>query len=318
MTDPVLRAGPHPRSTRLHLALEDLGVGPSSLCPEERCAAVLDAWLARPGEELHELVVSTITEHSADLGPVEAVLAARRPGLYILSLGALTFPDHARGSYVPEDLSRDGGSWCVTLHALDRLLVALPRLTELVVQANQIDYHDPASSPCAPALRRLALRADSLSPAFVAALARSRFPVLGTLELWLGDYDYGWGGTADELEPLFAAVSAFPALRHLKLVGDVGDPLIARLADAPLLPGLQTLDLSHGTLGEAGASLLCERWPRFAHLDRLVLTNNLIDPASASRLRELGPRPPQLGCQRWCEHPPRCAPPALSIFVGPG
>ena len=171
---------------------------------------------------------------------------------------------------------------------VDRLLNALPSLEALVVQASDIDLIHPAAPIVAPNLRRLVLRAEALNPESLSLLGRGVYPALSHLELWLGRIAYGWGSTVDILAPLLES-AAMPALRHLKLVSDLGDALVDQLAGSRLLPGLSTLDLSHGVLGDSAAARLSARFQHFAHLDRLTLVDNALTPAGVARVCGLGP-----------------------------
>src|SRR2546427_74130 len=74
-------------------------------------------------------------------------------------------------------------------------------------------------------LRRLVLRDDALDPAVVSVLGASSFPQLESLELWLGRFEYGWDGSAQDLVPLLNS-PGFGKLRQLVLVSDLSDGLV--------------------------------------------------------------------------------------------
>lgn len=282
----------------LHLSLEcrrPSGASARSVSPVA-CAAALDAFLAaRAGRPWADLLVTTSRVHTGDFGPVVDVLTARRPGVGRLALGAQVFPDFERGTEVPDDpddpgdLSRDGASWRLVVPGVDSLLEALPGLEVLAVQASDVEVGPGLARFAAPALRRLVLRADAMDPATLAGLGRGAYPALSHLELWLGRFAYGWGGTADDLAPLFEG-AALPALRHLRLVSDLDASLIDLLAEGPLLPGLTALELADGVLDDAAVDRLAARFARFAHLERLSLAGNALTPEGAARARGLGPR----------------------------
>jgi hypothetical protein len=300
----------------LHLTLEcrRAGAATSHDVDPAACAAELGAWLdARTGHSCGAVLITTSRIHTGDMAPVLDVLVARRPELGRLALGAITFPDFERGNYVPEDLERDGSSWRLSVPGVDRLLNALPSLEDLVVQASDVSMYE-AAPIVAPRLRRLVVRAEALDPRVVTTLGRGSFPALSRLELWLGGIAYGWGAAASDLAPLFRS-PGLPALRHLMLVCDFGEALIDELAESALLSGLSTLDLSHGVLGDRGALRLRDRFPRFAHLDRLTLTGNAITQQGAAALRDLTPTI-VVGCQRsLAPEEIRFDPPLVSLFT---
>jgi len=307
----------------LHLTLEcsRAGVATSHDVNEDHCAAALDSWLhANPKRVLLELLVTTSRVHHGSFGPVVDVLAGHRPEIRYLGLGALTFPDFDRGSYVPEDRSRDGSSWHLSV-PLDRLLAAAPTLDELVVQCNDIDTaHDilgvrpPPPFPEMTRLRRLILRDEALNPAVVSALGASSFPQLESLELWLGRFEYSWDGSAEDLAPLLNS-PGFGKLRHLVLVSDLKDELVDVLADSALIAQLESLGLPFGVLEASEALRLRDFWSAFSNLRRLDVTGNAITVAAARALREMAPGVVDLGDQRIrVDEESYFAPPLVGIF----
>lgn len=320
----VLYVDERDRYATLHLTLEcsRAGVATSHDVDEDHCAAALDGWLqANPERILLELLVTTSRVHHGSVGPVVDVLARHRPEILHLGIGALTFPDSDRGDYVPEDLSRDGSSWSLSV-PLARVLAAVPTLHTLVVQCNDIHMvHDnlgakpPPPFPKMTRLRRLVLRDEALNPAAVSALGASSFPRLESLELWLGRFEYSWDGSARDLVPLLNN-PGFGKLRQLVLVSDLQDALVDVLAESALIAQLESLGLPFGVLGASEALRLRDRWSAFSNLRRLDVRGNAISAAAARALREAAPGVVDLGDQRIRvdEEEPRFAPPLVSFF----
>jgi len=307
----------------LHLSLEcsRAAVATSHDVNGDHCAAALDEWLgANPGRVLLELLVTTSRVHHGRFDPVVDVLARHRPEIHRLGLGALTFPDFDRGSYVPEDLSRDGSSWRLSV-PLDRLLAAVPTLEELVVQCNGIEagYATWSTNPPRPfpemtRLRRLILRDDVLDPAVISVLGASSFPQLESFELWLGHFGYSWGGSAQHLAPLLNS-PGFEKLRHLVLVSDLKSGLVDALAESALLARLQSLSLPFGVLQAPEAVRLRASWSAFSHLRRLDVTGNAITAEAARALREMAPGVVEVGYQRIrVDGEPYFSPPLVGFF----
>ncbi|MGW3568927.1 hypothetical protein ACWDSL_34575 [Streptomyces sp. NPDC000941] len=319
----ILYSDDHGPYAELHLTLECSrpGVATSHDVNEDHCAAALDSWLhANPERILLKLLVTTSRVHHGSFGPVVDVLAGRRPEIHHLGLGARTFPDFGRGDYIPEDLSRDGSSWRLSV-PLERVFAAVPTLRELVVQCNDIDMaHDilgtkpPSPFPAMARLRRLVLRDEALNPAVVSALGTSSFPQLESLELWLGHFAYSWGGSARDLVPLLNN-PGFAKLRQLALVSDLNDTLVDVLAESALIARLESLRLPFGVLDASGALRLRDRWSAFGNLRRLDVTGNGITAAAARALREMAPDVVELGDQRIrADDEWRFAPPLVDLF----
>ncbi|GCD96973.1 hypothetical protein [Embleya hyalina] len=303
----------------LHLTLEcdRAGVVTSRDVDEDHCAAALDRWLrAHPGRTLTELVVTTSRVHNGSFAPVVDVLARHRPEIVRLGLGALLFPDFERGDHAPTTPSGDGSSWRLSV-PLDRVFAAVPALGELVVQCNDIALVDTGPSrvwPKTAHLRRLVLRDEAIDPAVVSALGAGSFPRLESLELWLGRFGYGWGGSARDLLPLLNG-PGFESLRRLTLVSDVSDELVDVLADSALGARLWSLRLPFGVLDADAALRLCERWSAFGELRRLDVTGNAIPAAAARALRSKAPDVVNLGRQYvHVDEDPYFAPPLVSLF----
>jgi len=161
------------------------------------------------------------------------------------------------------------------------LLAAFPRLEELRVRGgNGLEF--PATRH--EALRTLAVETGGLPGEVTTGILASDLPALEHLELWFGSGYYGCTTELDDLAPLFEG-ELFPNLRSLGLRNDERtDDLVGMLAGAPLLDRLDVLDLSLGTLSDAGADLIA-RAPAFRRLRRLDLHHHYLTEEGEARLR---------------------------------
>ncbi|WP_229068164.1 STM4015 family protein [Actinoplanes sp. DH11] len=134
-------------------------------------------------------------------------------------------------------------------------------------------------------LRELVLQSGGLPAAVVRAVGASDLPRLTKLELWLGVENYGGDARADDLAPILAGRS-LPALTHLGLRNaEIADEVAAAVAAAPVVARLTVLDLSMGTLGDAGVEALLTGQP-LTHLERLDVSHHYLSPELAQRLTD--------------------------------
>lgn len=137
-------------------------------------------------------------------------------------------------------------------------------------------------------LEELILETGGLSAACVRDVASAHLPALRTLELWLGTDEYGGDSTVEDLQPILSG-KLFPHLRALRLRNcQYADALARAVALAPVLEGLQALDLSMGTLCDRGAEAFLTS-PGAAKLYELNLSDNVLSPELPARLREALP-----------------------------
>jgi len=136
-------------------------------------------------------------------------------------------------------------------------------------------------------LRDLAVECGGLSASALTQLQALQLPNLESLELWLGDEDYGWSGSVDDLAPILSG-KLYPKLRRLGLKNScIQDAVAQAVASAPVLGQLEALDLSMGTLTDAGAEALLAS-PDVRKLRRLDLHHNFLSLEMVERLGGLG------------------------------
>jgi hypothetical protein len=135
-------------------------------------------------------------------------------------------------------------------------------------------------------LRRLTLKTAGLPSQVVRTVSESELPALEHLELWLGvRKEYGGTTTVNDLAPILTG-TRWPRLRYLGLRNaEHADTMAAAMAGAPLVARLSTLDLSLGTLGDAGAVALLNGQP-LTHLESLDLHHHFLSSATQRLLRE--------------------------------
>jgi uncharacterized protein (TIGR02996 family) len=139
-----------------------------------------------------------------------------------------------------------------------------------------------------PRARRFALRTSTLVKPTLATILAAEWPALEDLELWFGTPEYGADCEVDDLARLLRG-DRFPKLRVLRLMNALfTDEVCAPLLASPLLPGLDELDFSLGTLSIAGARTLVAAKDRLAHLRRIGIFECSLTRAAMKLLRDAG------------------------------
>lgn len=135
-------------------------------------------------------------------------------------------------------------------------------------------------------LRALAIETGGLDASVVRSLLMGNLPNLEYLELWIGTEEYGRTVSVEDLQPLLAG-QKFPKLRYLGLRNcDIVDEVAAVVVNAPIVHQLETLDLSLGTLSDAGGEALL-KLPTAGPLKKLDLHYNFLSKEMAKRLKNL-------------------------------
>ena len=227
---------------------EDLTNFLNGPCATTAQGLLIGAW---SGESMYDTdssqAVETLVEH-----------AARLPALFGLFLG---------------DVSQEESelSW-IQQSDVSPLLGAFPQLELLRVRGGE---HLRLTSASHPKLRALALETGGMPVEVVRSVCGGAFPELEYLELWLGTQDYGGTSSVDDLKALLSG-GIFPKLKYLGLRNcDYVDSLAGALVDAPIVKRIETLDLSGGTMTDAGGKALLSL-PTGGSLKRLNLYHHFM------------------------------------------
>jgi hypothetical protein len=137
----------------------------------------------------------------------------------------------------------------------------------------------------APELRSFEVRTGGLTLDNIKSVTSAKWPSLERLVLWFGDEGYGAQGGLEDIEPLLSG-KGLGKLKHLGLQNaDFTDELCGVLHKAKILPQLESLDLSMGTMSHAGAEALAAHAQAFAHLKQLNVEDNYLTAASNQILK---------------------------------
>jgi hypothetical protein len=247
----------------------------------------LDAYLDRftdvvPPEAVRALVVGHLCTYDEPYG-TEMDFEAVRDKLIELAPRLTNVRSLFYADVIQEEIEI---SW-IEQTDLAPLVAAFPELAEFTVRGGgcgglglRVDGHT--------ALRSLTVQSSVLHPEVVRDVSASSLPALEHLELWLGGDFYSKDGkvtvTADDLAPVLSG-EAFPGLRRLGLRNTERTGYWVRaLAEAPVTPTLEALDLSLGTLRDEDADVLLDA-PAFRDLERLDLHHHFLSEDMAERVR---------------------------------
>ncbi len=173
---------------------------------------------------------------------------------------------------------------------LSKLWKAVPNLRKLITQSGSDESAISGTALALgkidlPSLQHAEFRTGGLAAENARAIANAKIPNIERLDIWYGVDSYGGDATVDDAAPLLARTD-LPKLKHLGLKNAVfTDELIAMLVDSPLIKQLETLDISMGCLSDAGATLIADNAPAFAHLNLLDVDENQLSDAGLAILR---------------------------------
>ena len=136
-------------------------------------------------------------------------------------------------------------------------------------------------------LKTLTVEAGGLPRAVVREIGEADLPQLEHLEIWLGTENYGGDSGPADLAPILGG-SRFPKLVSLALRDcEWADQLAAAVARAPILDRIKQLDLSLGTLGDAGVDALVAS-PAVRRLQHIDIHHHYVSEAGVAKLKALG------------------------------
>lgn len=171
-----------------------------------------------------------------------------------------------------------------TVGDLSQISRGFPGLRSLVIHAGELEL----GVISLPLLEELTVETCALNHERLASIANATLPRLERLALWFGSHNYGCNVTVEEVAPILDG-ARFPRLAHLGLMNaELTDTLCEVLAAAPVLPRLQTVDLSMGTMSDSGAHALARTPAAFRHLREIDVSDNFLSSDGLKALRALG------------------------------
>ena len=164
-----------------------------------------------------------------------------------------------------------------------RLYAALPNLKKLTIKGTQdLELGEIAHDK----LEHLEIISGGTPCNVFASLQNSQLPALKTLIVYIGVEDYGFDASLDIVMKL-ASKSLFPSLTHLGLVNsEEQNEIVRRVLESDILPQLEVLALSCGTLTDEGAEPLLKHADRLSHLKLLELYHHYLTEQMQKKLQK--------------------------------
>ena len=166
---------------------------------------------------------------------------------------------------------------------LSKLWEAMPALEELTLRSGSMKL----GAISLPQLRSLKIITGGLDKKNVQAICAAKWPSLESLHLYFGTDNYGGNCSIKDVAPILEGTS-FPKVKHLGLMNsELTDKICAALPGAKILARLETLDLSLGTMSDAGAAALAENRAAFKKLKKLDVSQNFLTKKGVAQIKDL-------------------------------
>jgi hypothetical protein len=211
--------------------------------------------------EIKALIIGAWTEactgsNSSEIIQTLATAASRLPSLKAIFLGEMTYEECEISWINQSDVSP--------------LLAAFPGLEVLRVRGGSGLSFSRVSHK---SLRELVIETGGLFRSTIRELFLCDFPELRRLELQLGEANYGFDGSIEDLQPLLAG-GLFPKLKYLGLMNsEIANDIAAVIVNSPIADRVETIDLSLGNLDGEGVESL-KGLAKNGNLNTLIISHH--------------------------------------------
>lgn len=235
--------------------------------------------LQEPNADKLEALVFGLWEEEAhesnSSGIIEALVEAKQ---YLTNLKAVFIGDIIGDEYEI--------SW-IQQSDISPILQAYPKLEVLQVRGGDgLQFSPPIRHNY---LKALIIETGGLSRDTVRQICNTNLPALEHLELWFGSEDYGGDCWVEDLNPIIFA-ERFPNLVYLGLRNSqFTDEIVSVIIGSPTLDYISVLDLSMGTLTDAGAEELLN-CSAINNLDILNISENFLSQEMIDKFSDLDVR----------------------------
>ena len=147
-------------------------------------------------------------------------------------------------------------------------------------------------------LKKLEIISGGTGKSVLNDIINAELPSLEHLEIYMGVDNYGFDGSIQDIIP-FTKKENFPNLKYLGLKNsDIEDEICEAILAGDILPQLEILDLSYGTLGNKGVNMLLANIDKISHLKELNIHYNY---AAEDILKQLQGELEKAGVKSHCD-----------------
>ena len=166
---------------------------------------------------------------------------------------------------------------------LDKLWKAVPNLRTFDIESGDFSV----GKLVAPKLEKARFVTGGMDAASAKSIATAQIPAIKHLEIYFGTDEYGGTSSLKDIKPLLDRTD-LPKFEYLGIKNaEFLDEVAAAIPKAKILKQLKTLDLSLGTMTDAGAEALAAHPDAFKHLDVLDLTRNYLTKKGIAAVKSL-------------------------------
>lgn len=166
----------------------------------------------------------------------------------------------------------------------EKLIGALPRLEKLTIKGST-DLE--LGSVAHDYLESLEIICGGLPSDVIKSIRDARLPSLKSLNLYLGEENYGFDGNIDDIRELLEK-SDFPKLEHLGLCdSEIQDEVTEAVLNSKYMKQVTSLALSMGALTDKGGQMLLDKIPSYGNIKTLDLHYHFMSDKMMEDLKAL-------------------------------
>lgn len=166
----------------------------------------------------------------------------------------------------------------------EKLFAAMPQLEKLTIKGStDLELGSIAHDK----LESLEIICGGLPSSVIKSIQDAKLPALKSLNLYLGEENYGFDGNIDDIKELLEN-SDFPKLEHLGLCdSEIQDEVTEAVLDSKYIKQVSSLALSMGTLTDKGGQLLLDKIPSYDNIKKLDLHYHFLSDKMMKNLEAL-------------------------------